>query len=207
MKKLPRSKLAAATVLLTLVCGLRAQTAPTPAVPVAPAPATSGTPAPASPTPATTKFYGWIDTAITLNSTRPNDRQNFGRLFDNAADELLLNQLAVTAERTFGSDTSTFDWGFKAQAIYGSDARFIHGLGLLDNASNMRNQPDVTELYLNLHFPVVSSGGLDVKAGKFVTLEGAETIDPRSNLFYSHTYIFNFGIPFQHTGVLATLHA
>ena len=207
MKKLPRSLFAAVTALFTLVGGLRAQTAPTPATPVEPAPATSGTPAPAAPTPATTKFYGWIDSGITLNSTRPNDRQNFGRLFDNVADELLLNQLAVTAERTFGSDASAFAWGFKAQAIYGSDARFIHGLGLLDNVSTMRNQPDISELYLNLHFPVISSGGLDVKAGKFVTLEGAETIDPRSNIFYSHTYLFNFGIPFQHTGVLATLHA
>ena len=207
MKKLSRLKLSSATALLALVCGLRAQTAPPPAAPVEPAPATVSTPAPAASTPATTKFYGWIDSGITLNSTRANDRQNFGRLFDNAADELLLNQLAVTAERTLGSDASKFAWGFKAQAIYGSDARFIHGLGLLDNAANMRNQPDISELYLNLHFPVISSGGVDVKTGKFVTLEGAETIDPRSNFFYSHTYVFNFGIPFQHAGVLATLHA
>ena len=46
-----------------------------------------------------------------------------------------------------------------------------------------------------------------MKLGKFVTLEGAETIDPRTNFFYSHTYIFNFGIPFNHTGALATFHA
>jgi hypothetical protein len=39
-----------------------------------------------------------------------------------------------------------------------------------------------------------------------VTLEGAETIDPRTNFFYSHTYIFNVGIPFNHTGALFTLH-
>jgi hypothetical protein len=46
-----------------------------------------------------------------------------------------------------------------------------------------------------------------VKVGKFVTLEGAETIDPRTNPFYSHTYIFNFAIPFNHTGALFTLYA
>jgi hypothetical protein len=46
-----------------------------------------------------------------------------------------------------------------------------------------------------------------LKLGKFVTLEGAETIDPRSNPFYSHTYIFNFGIPFTHLGALADWHA
>src|SRR5207253_8945702 len=60
---------------------------------------------------------------------------------------------------------------------------------------------------LSLHLPLLTEGGIDVKLGKFVTLEGAETIDPRANPFYSHSYIFNFGIPFNHTGALFTLHA
>src|SRR5437763_1314250 len=74
----------------------------------------------------------------------------------------------------------------------------------------MRNslyQPDIPEIYLSLHFPMVTEGGIDVKIGKFVTLEGAETIDPRTNPFYSHSYIFNFAIPFNHTGALFTLYA
>jgi hypothetical protein len=68
-------------------------------------------------------------------------------------------------------------------------------------------QPDIPEAYLSLHLPILTEGGVDLKLGKFVTLEGAETIDPRTNVFYSHTYIFNFGIPFNHTGALFTLHA
>ncbi len=208
MRKLPRTSFAVAAGLGLLACGLHAQTASTTATPAAPAPAAApAAPAPAAPTPATYNFYGWVDTGITMNGSRPADRQNFGRLFDNAADEVLLNQLVVTAERDFGSDASKPDWGFKAQFLYGSDARFIHGLGLLDNTSIMRNQPDIPELWVNFHVPNVGSGGLDVKVGKFVTLEGAETIDPRSNIFYSHTYLFNFGIPLTHTGVLAVLHA
>ena len=76
--------------------------------------------------------------------------------------------------------------------MYGSDARFIHSLGLFsDTAATSIVQPDLVEGYLNLHFPIISEGGLDLKLGKFVTLEGAETIDPRKNFFYSHTYIFN----------------
>ena len=100
-----------------------------------------------------------------------------------------------------------FDWGFKLQFMYGSDARFIHSLGLFDRTAHEMLQPDLVEAYLNLHLPVITEGGLDLKLGKFVTLEGAETIDPRTNFFYSHTYIFNFGIPFNHTGALATFHA
>jgi hypothetical protein len=91
--------------------------------------------------------------------------------------------------------------------MYGSDARFTHSLGLFDRTAHRILQPDLVEAYLNLHFPVFTEGGLDLKLGKFVTLEGAETIDPRTNPFYSHTYIFNFGIPFNHTGALFTLYA
>ena len=67
-------------------------------------------------------------------------------------------------------------------------------------------QGDIPEAYLSLHLPILTEGGLDVKLGKFVSLEGAETVDPRTNAFYSHTYIFNFGIPANHTGALFTLH-
>ncbi len=165
----------------------------------------------AAPAPANTsrvKIYGWIEPGITLNSRSPDDHQNFGRLFDDRANEPLLNQAALTIEQTLDPKPGQFDWGFKLQGMYGSDARFIHSLGLLDNTSNALLQPDIVEAYLNLHFAVASTaGGVDVKVGKFVTMEGAETIDPRTDVFYSHTYIFNFGIPFNHSGVLATLHA
>ncbi len=46
-------------------------------------------------------------------------------------------------------------------------------------------QLDVVEAYLNLHFPILTSGGVDLKLGQFVTLEGAEVIDAKGNIFYS----------------------
>src|SRR5260370_23642886 len=78
---------------------------------------------------------------------------------------------------------------------------------MMDLTTNERIQPDFPEVYASAHIPIPSTGGLDLKLGKFVTLEGAETIDPRANVFYSHTYIFNFGIPFNHSGAIADLHA
>jgi len=153
------------------------------------------------------KLYGWIETGFSFNPAQPDDRQNFGRLFDDRANELLLNQAVITVERTLPSATAGFDWGFKLQGMVGSDARFTHSLGLLDNTMHETIEPDLVEAFFVLHLPVLSAGGVDMKLGKFVTLEGAETIDPRSNPFYSHSYIFNFGIPFNHTGALATWHA
>jgi hypothetical protein len=153
------------------------------------------------------KISGWIDSGVTFNPDSPQDNQNFGRLFDDRANESLLNQVVINFERALAPQPGEFDWGFKLQFMYGSDARFIHSLGLFDRTAHEILQPDLVEAYLNLHFPVITEGGLDLKLGKFVTLEGAETIDPRTNVFYSHTYIFNFGIPFNHTGALATFHA
>lgn len=164
----------------------------------------------AAPTPVASrvKYSGHVQVGITGNFASPNDRQNFGRLFDDRANEPLLNQFVLTAERALDPAATGFDWGFKLQGLYGSDARFIHSLGLLDRTTTKILQPDIVEAYLNLHLPVsATAGGIDVKVGKFVTLEGAEVIDNTGNIFYSHTYSFNFGIPFNHSGVLATIHA
>jgi hypothetical protein len=141
---------------------------------------------------------------------RRTNRRRFkdNRLFDDRSNEPLLNQFVLTAERTLDPKMSDrFDWGFKAQFLYGSDARYIHSTGLLDLTTNDTVQPDIPEAWLLAHFPITgTAGGLDLKVGKFVTLEGAETIDPRPNVFYSHSYIFNFGIPLNHTGILTTFH-
>ena len=162
----------------------------------------------ASPTPAPRfTISGWIDGGITFNPDTPRDNQNFGRLFDDRANEPLLNQAVINFERVLAAQPGEFDWGFKAQFMFGSDARYIHSLGLLDSVMKTSlYQPDIVEAYVSLHLSLLTERGVDVKLGKWVTLEGAETIDPRTNVFYSHTYIFNFGIPFNHTGALFTVH-
>jgi hypothetical protein len=152
------------------------------------------------------KLYGWIDAGFTGNTDAPDDRTNFGHLFTDRANEPMLNQAVITAERALDPSVTGLDWGFKFQFMYGSDARYIHSLGLLDLTTKDIIQPDLVEAYGNLHFPILTSGGVDLKFGKFITLEGAETIDPRTNVFYSHSYIFNFGIPFNNTGLQATVH-
>ena len=153
------------------------------------------------------KIYGWIESGVSANPDDSAGRQNFGHLFTDRSNEWLLNQAVLTAERTLAASGDAFDWAFKAQVLYGSDARYIHSVGLLDNTEHAFMQADVVEAWILFHLPIPNTaGGLDLKAGKFVTLEGAETIDPRTNVFYSHSYIFNFGIPFNHTGVLATFH-
>jgi hypothetical protein len=152
-------------------------------------------------------IYGWVESGFTGNVDAPKDNQNFGRLFDDRSNEFVMNQAVITAERVLDPKVG-FDWGFKLQLLFGSDAHFIHSLGMRNHRTgNGLYRADIPEAFLSLHLPIFTEGGVDLKLGKFVTLEGAETIDPRTNPFYSHTYIFNFGIPFNHTGALFTLYA
>ncbi len=165
----------------------------------------------ASPPPGDQRFTisGWLEAGFTGNFSAPTDRQNFGRLLDDRSNEPLLNQFVISAERSLDPKAADqFDWGFKAQLFYGSDARYLHSTGLLDLATEDTIQPDIPEAWFLAHSPItVTENGLDLKVGKFMECFGADMSDPRRNVFYSRTYIFSFGCPFNGTGALLTLHA
>jgi hypothetical protein len=144
-----------------------------------------------------------IEGGITINPATP--KTNFGQLFTDHPNQPTLNQALVTFARDIPKDTSGWDVGFHFTGLYGSDARYTHFLGIADYALAERYQLDVVEASASVHMPVLV--GLDVKAGLYPTPLGFETIDPSTNPFYSHSYIFNFGIPLKHSGVLAVLHA
>ena len=152
------------------------------------------------------KLYGWIEGGITGNPDSPIDNHNFGHLYTDRANEPLLNQVSIVAERALDPNATGFDWGFKAWFMEGSDSRYTKSMGLLDLATDSRIQPDFPEVYVSAHIPIGTTGGLDLKVGKYADPMSAETIDPRNNVFYSHSYIFNFGVPTTDTGFLAIFH-
>ena len=212
--KLPFAVLAVGTAGLALAPAASAQSGP-PAT-SAPAPSKETTPAP---TPAVTNPdaapVGWISNVklsaqleggVVLNPQRPMDANNVGQLFTDKANQAQLNQLLLTAQKTVDPKATGYDFGFKFQAMYGSDARYTHFLGELDQTIGQRDQLDIVEANVQVHLPWLTAGGIDVKAGQFSSPLGSETIDPSTNPFYSHSYIFNFGVPFKHTGILTTTH-
>jgi hypothetical protein len=154
----------------------------------------------------TLKLSGHVDAGITFNPDSPSDGINFGHLFTDRANSPLLNQLMLTAERPIDPKATGYDVGFKLQGMYGSDARYTHSFNLFDRSLHGRNQFDLVEANVTGHLPLATEGGIDVKAGIFPSPMSAETIDATGNIFYSHSYIFNFGVPFKHTGILATTH-
>ena len=146
------------------------------------------------------------DVGITVNPAVPNNRQNFGRLFDDASNRPLLNQALITLHRDVDPKATSPDVGFKLQLMYGSDARIVHTLGVFDQFIHDRNQLDIVEANISVRLPDIFANGLDIKAGIYPTPLGVELIDPKTNAFYSHSYIFNYDLPYKHTGALATAH-
>ncbi len=147
-----------------------------------------------------------LDGGITGNVDDPKNRRNFGRLFDDLSNRPVFNQGLLTLHRDVDPKATSIDVGFKLQMMYGSDARIVHTLGVFDQLIHDRNQIDVTEATVSVRFPDLFAGGMDLKAGIYPTPLGFELIDPKTNPFYSHSYIFNYGLPFKHTGALATAH-
>lgn len=197
-----KTMLAAGAAICALV-GSNAWADDQPAPAAAPAAAAPAAPASWA---SSIKITGKLEGGITANSVTPAGQVNFGHLFTDRSDTLVLNQASLTIERDIDSSAKKIDWGFKLQGFYGSDARYTHFLGEFDSAPHARNQFDIVEANIQAHVPGVGKGGMDVKVGQFSTPLGVEVIDPAGNTFYSKSYIFNFGIPLKHTGILTTTH-
>lgn len=155
------------------------------------------------------KLSGHVDAGITFNPSQRAGTDNFGALFQDKANQALLNQVMLTAQRSIDNQSSNVDVGFTLQGIFGSDARYTHSFAELDHLIHGRNQVDIIEATIDAHFPVLSEvleHGVDLKVGEFPSPMGAEVIDSTGNYLYSHSYIFNFGVPYKNTGALATAH-
>jgi len=131
-------------------------------------------------------------------------------------NHVMMNQLDLQIARTVATDK--FDVGGLIEVIYGTDAAFTHssGLGFNGHDPTTDNNPpengvgdtyranyqfDLLQAYLTINVPV--GNGLKLTAGKFVSLLGAETINPTGNLFYSHSWAFS-AVNYTDTGVLGT---
>ena len=152
---------------------------------------------------------GFVEGGIAVNPSQPFNGLNWGHLYTDRANTPLFNSGVLTVQRPLDPKAEGFDYGFKVQGMVGEDMRYNHYMGELDYAIHSRTQIGPIEAHGLMHIPLKTSlteGGVDVKVGQFVTMNGAELITAKDNLFYSHAYMFNFG-PFVDTGVMVTTHS
>jgi putative OmpL-like beta-barrel porin-2 len=133
--------------------------------------------------------------------------QNDMRLFDHNANSFTLD----LAQIVFQKDPALGNVGFKLKFSAGETAKWIHSRGLsgaapsstLPGANSWAGEGtdsfDVTEAYVSYHAAV--GKGIRFDLGKMVTYFGAEVIEAIDNPNYSRSFLFNYAIPFTHTGL------
>ena len=129
----------------------------------------------------------------TFNFETPDSGINRQRIFDQKANTFLLD----LAQIQFAKDAPEGGVGFKLKLSAGETAKYIHSAGL----GNPGDEFDLTEAYVDYVAPLGS--GLKLRFGKFVTYHSAEVIEARDNYNYSLSFLFNFAVPFTHTGFMA----
>lgn len=207
MKLIPFAPVAAVCVAgaLGVAVNANAQTATDQAPPAAPAPAAAAAPSTAISLPYGITMSGHAEVGTSINPDSPANNTNFGQTFTDRDNTFRMNQLMLNVERDLDPKNADYQWGFKFTGMYGTDARVTHFMNEFDRSISGPYQFDIVELDLQAHVPTIG-GGTDVKLGQYPTPLGAEVIDATGNTFYSHSYIFQYGLPFKHTGLLTTTH-
>jgi hypothetical protein len=148
------------------------------------------------------RTYGYVEGGFT---GRLSGGQKIlpARLFDSQRpNNAHLQQLRLTIDRPYDA-AKNFDVGFRWDGLFGGDARFTRSLGMFPRSVNESSDEyaDMPQFYLQSWLKTGAESGLEITAGKFVTTHGAEAIDAVGNPLFSHSYLFNYAIPFTHTGV------
>jgi hypothetical protein len=130
------------------------------------------------------KISGSVDVTYNYNTRDPMDGVTLFHSYTARHDTLLLNaaHLALT-----GSNESVT---YAVEVDVGSDAEINSG----------DDDVDVQEAYV----AYVSSIGLGIKAGKFVTYQGIEVIESGGNPTISRGFLFGLAEPFTHAGAVLT---
>lgn len=155
------------------------------------------------------RLTGFVDTAYHWNFQSPvspaapagtavTRDQSLG-VFDTVADSFTLHAVEVALEKPA---PETGGVGFRTDLFYGQDAKVIASVGTeVDDF-------DLQQAYVEARLPLHALEGnsflgdsLYLRAGKYVTLAGAEVIEARDNWNTTRSYMFGYAIPFTHTGV------
>ncbi|NJD55273.1 MAG: porin [Nitrospirae bacterium] len=126
------------------------------------------------------------------NFQNPDSQENGLRVFDHKANSFTLD----LAQLIFTKDAPMGGVGYKLKVSAGETAKFIHASGLGDPGDAF----DLTEAYIDYVAPL--GKGLKFRFGKFVTMHGAEVIEAKDDMNYSRSLLFNYAIPFTHTGLM-----
>lgn len=130
-----------------------------------------------------THFSGFASGSYFYNFNRTD--KITGRSFDANHDEFMLNKLKLAMERPVDFSADKWDAGYRADLVFGQDAPLIQSAGL-----NLGTHGDLEQLFGTVNVPI--GRGLQISAGKMVTLMGVEVIEETVNPNWSEGNQFLF---------------
>lgn len=143
---------------------------------------------------------GWIAQSFTWNPYSPVDRFNGPVTWTDRSNEWQLNEFYVFAGKAANTEGCGWDWGWRADALYGTNYRWDTAAGLETKINNGQ----FYGLALPQLYGEVAYNDLTVKIGHFVSPVGYFAVGTANNFFPVLPYTFQYGEPFTHTGFLAT---
>jgi len=148
------------------------------------------------------ELHGFLAGNYTYNLNRPKSRKNGLLLFNEDDNTFSLNHANIQISKSGDSGI-----GFLADVDFGDTAEIVGGVTRWSNSLNnseSRNSIELRQAFLTYKFSI--GNGLTLKAGKMVTLHGAEVIKSWNSFNYniSNSILFGWSIPFTHTGLMAS---
>lgn len=148
------------------------------------------------------KIYGWIELDYTARTSGPG-ATFVAPVMNRFGNEFLFRQLAFRIEKPL--DPKNWSWGFNAQPYGGSDPAFLNPTAgaIIDNP-NPRFGFDFSDLNVTAHLPILTEGGVDIKAGRQTTVIGSQAAQSPWRVFASSDYQWFLAEEGRYTGVSST---
>ncbi len=118
-----------------------------------------------------------------------------------AGNSLNLNQIWLTGQRALDTETHGFDWGYRIDALFGTNTAQCVNDGGFDGGWTPSGDGYAASIYQM--YAEVGVGNFSLKVGKFGTLLGYESVNATENLFNSASYMYDHE-PATHCGGLLT---
>jgi hypothetical protein len=146
---------------------------------------------------------GWLDTDYTYRSTGTGVN-NVAPVMNRFGDEWLMRQIGLYAWKPL--DPKCLSWGFNVIFIAGSDASFLTPLSGGWRNTDPRFGSSFTDLNVTAHLPILTEGGVDLKAGRQTTILGPMGALPWQRYFTSSDYAWFNMEEGRYTGVSSVWH-
>jgi hypothetical protein len=139
------------------------------------------------------RLSGMVEMSANYNINQPNNQANTFHEFQNKANNMQLDMLELILQHQSQGEHPV---AVRADLIVGETAESIGSVGTITD------DIDLQQAYVSWK-PNILNRDIDIWAGKYVTLAGAEVIpDPSAyNWNVTRSFLFYYAIPFTHTGI------